>query len=116
MTKFVTLCFVLFLCCCQDVIAQIRTISNPCEIYGVVYVQSIPSRANFLVYVEQDEYLAQLRVFKEDNRLLANNVGMWYFSDNEGFADVSICFVTDRAKADFAIYYTDKEFFAGCVR
>jgi hypothetical protein len=109
-----TFCFLLL--ASQETLAQIRTISNPCEIYGVVYVQTVQSRANFLVYIEEDEYLANLRVFKETNKLLANQSGIWYFSDNEGFADFSIFFVTERSKADFIIYYTNSEFFAGCVK
>ncbi len=110
-------CLLLFSCFYSQIsLAQIQTISNPCEVFGVVYVQTIPSRADFLVYVEQDEYLANLRVFKEINKLLADRAGLWHFVEKEGFADFSVCFVEDRAKADFIIFFTDKEFFAGCVR
>lgn len=100
----------------NEIFAQIQSISNPCEIYGVVAVQSIRSRADFLVYVEEDEFLATLRVFKEENKLLANKTGMWHFVENYAFADFTIFFVDDRAIADLIIYYTDKEFFAGCVK
>jgi hypothetical protein len=96
--------------------AQTRLATSPCEIWGVIYVQPIKQRATFFVYVEKDEFLADIRVFKEDNKLNANKAGIWYFVDNEGFSDFSIHFVEDKAQADFSIYYTENEFFAGCVR
>jgi Family of unknown function (DUF6150) len=66
--------------------------------------------------VEEDEFLATLRVFKESNKLLADKAGMWHFTETHAFADFSIFFVEDRAIADVIIYYTDKEFFAGCIK
>jgi hypothetical protein len=66
--------------------------------------------------VEEDEFLATLRVFKEDNKLMATKSGMWHFTENPAFADFTIFFVEDRAIADLIIYYTEKEFFAGCVK
>lgn len=96
--------------------AQTRLTTSPCDIWGVIYVQPIKQRATFLVYVEKDEFLADVRVFKEDNKLNANKAGIWYFVNNEGFSDFSIHFVEDRAMADFSIYYTENEFFAGCVK
>jgi hypothetical protein len=116
MLKPILLLFLLFFVATHENFAQIQTITNPCEIYGVVSVQTIRSRADFLVYVEEDEFLATLRVFKEENKLLANKPGMWHFTETHAFADFSIFFVNDRALADVIIYYTDKEFFAGCVK
>lgn len=101
----------------NDIQAQIRTISNPCEIYGIVYVETIRSRADFIVYVEtEDDFLAMLRVFREDNKLFANKVGIWHFTPTQAFADFSIYITDDRAMADLIIAYTDREFMAGCIK
>jgi hypothetical protein len=117
MQKFFLFLGLLFFFMVGKMYAQIRTISNPCEVYGVVYVEKIRSRADFVVYVEQeDDFLASLRVFKEDNKLFANRAGMWCFVETQAFADFSIFLTEDRAMADFIISYTDREFMAGCVK
>ncbi len=88
---------------------------NPCDIYGVIYEEKDRRRAQFLVYVEpENEYRSNLVVFKEINATLADNKGLWYFTETRGFADYAVHFVEDRSIADFVIYYTDKPHYAGC--
>lgn len=88
---------------------------NPCDIYGQIYEEKDRKRANFLVYVEpENDYRANLVVFKESNSLMADGKGLWYFVGQRGFADYSVHFVEDRSIADFIIYYTDKPHYAGC--
>lgn len=88
---------------------------NPCDIYGQIYEEKDRQRANFLVYVEpENEYRSNLVVFKENNSLMADGKGLWYFVPQRGFADYTVHFVDDRSIADFIIYYTDKPHYAGC--
>jgi hypothetical protein len=88
---------------------------NPCDIYGQIYEEKDRRRAQFLVYIEtENEFRSNLVVFKEDNAAFADNKGLWYFTNNRGFADYAVHFVEDRSIADFVIYYTDKPHYAGC--
>jgi hypothetical protein len=88
---------------------------NPCDIYGQIYIEKDRRRANYLVYVEpNNDYRANLLVYKESSPLNADKEGLWYFVEQRGFADYTICFVEDRSIADFIIYYTDKFHQAGC--
>jgi hypothetical protein len=95
--------------------SAIRQPINPCDIYGIIYEEKDRRRAQFLVYIEpENEYRANLTVFKEINSTLADNKGLWYFTETRGFADYAVHFVEDRAIADFIIYYTEKPHYAGC--
>lgn len=85
-----------------------------CQLYGVVYVTENPNEANFKVYIEDSEAFADLVVFREDNRLMADKSGVWHISDSPAFANFSIYFERRRGLADFAIFYTDILSFAGC--
>jgi hypothetical protein len=88
---------------------------NPCDIYGQIYVEKDRKRANFLVYIEpENDYRANLVVFKEVNALMADDKGLWYFVEQRGFADYTVHFVEDKSIADFIIYYTNKPHYAGC--
>ncbi len=88
---------------------------NPCDIYGQIYIEKDRRRATYLVYIEPDnDYRANLLVYKESSPLNADKEGLWYFVEQRGFADYTICFVQDRSIADFIIYYTDKFHQAGC--
>lgn len=93
---------------------KIRLQSDPCAIFGSVYVTKNRNEANYLIFEEQNEYLSNVRVFKEDNALYADVAGKWYFTDKKGFADFFIYFVPDKATADFSVYFTENEFRAGC--
>jgi hypothetical protein len=88
---------------------------NPCDIYGQIYEEKDRRRAQFLVYVEQEnEFRSNVVVYKESNLAFADAKGLWYFTNNRGFADYAVHFVEDRSIADFVIYYTDKPHYAGC--
>ena len=90
---------------------------EPCKIYGSVYLETDPSRRNACfatVYVEPEESFADVRVFKENNKLFADKTGLWYPADNREFADYVLYLTTDRSRADFAIHYTTVRSFAGC--
>ena len=90
---------------------------EPCKIYGSVYLETDPSRRSYCfgtVYVEPEEAFADLVVFKENNKLFADNAGLWADAPARDFADYVLFVTPDRAKADFAIHYTKVRSFAGC--
>ncbi|PIB37054.1 hypothetical protein BFP72_17410 [Reichenbachiella sp. 5M10] len=89
---------------------------DPCEIYGKVYFSPDPRQADFSVYVEETESFADVIVFEEANALYADRAGHWSTVPNRGMADVYIYLERNRSLADFSIYYTDYESFAGCNR
>jgi len=89
---------------------------DPCRIHGKVYIEENPRYAHYRVYEETSETFADVIVFEEENPLYADRQGIWSFTDNRDFADVWIYFEKERNMADFAVFYTDFESFAGCNR
>ncbi|GJM29313.1 MAG: hypothetical protein DHS20C17_19480 [Cyclobacteriaceae bacterium] len=89
---------------------------DTCQLYGVVYVTENPREANFKIYIEESEAFADLVVFQEQNRLMADEPGIWYMADSPAFANFSVYIESNRGLADFAIYYTDILSFAGCKK
>jgi hypothetical protein len=88
---------------------------TPCDVFGQIYVEKDPYLATFRVFVEKNnEFNAHVVVFQETNPLFADKPGFWYFTDKCGFANYSIAYVQDRNVADFVIYFTDRELYAGC--
>lgn len=90
---------------------------EPCKIFGSVYLETDPSRRSYCygtVYVEPEEAFADLLVFKENNKLFADKVGLWAEAPARDFADYVLLVVTDRSRADFSIHYTKVRSFAGC--
>ncbi|MBO2012016.1 hypothetical protein [Hymenobacter negativus] len=90
---------------------------EPCKIYGSVYLETDPARRTYChatVYVEPEEAFADMLVFKENNRLFADKVGLWADAPARDFADYVLLVVTDRSRADFSIHYTTVRSFAGC--
>jgi len=88
---------------------------TPCDVFGQIYVEKDPYLATFRVFVEKNnEFNAHVVVFQETNPLFADKPGFWYFTDKRGFANYSIAYVQDRNVADFVIYFTDRELYAGC--
>lgn len=90
-----------------------------CQIYGAVYLERDPSRrayCAFIAYEEPDESFADLNVFKEENKLFADQQGLWYISPTRDFADYVVFVTPTRAFADFSIHYTTARTFAGCRR
>ena len=91
--------------------------SEFCQIYGAVYLERDPSRrayCAFIAYEEPEEGFADLNVFKEDNKLFADQPGLWYITPTREFADYVVFITPNRAFADFAIHYTTARTFAGC--
>lgn len=87
-----------------------------CRVFGAVYLESSPQYADYRVFVEDSEAFCDVVVFKADNRLFADRPGLWFFTETKAFADFSICFEKERGLADFTVYFTDTESFAGCNR
>lgn len=85
-----------------------------CEIFGSVYVETIRNKAHYRVYIEKDETLANLSVYKQSIDLYADKPGNWHFVDNRAFADFTIFIETQKGSQDFTISYTETESFAGC--
>lgn len=112
MISFVISLFSLFLLPDSKSLPQI----DPCDIYGKIYIEPNPRYAHFKVYEDDSEAFADMIIFEEENSLYADEVGHWSFVDDRDFADVYIYFEKDRNLADFSVYYTDYESFAGCNR
>jgi hypothetical protein len=85
-----------------------------CELRGTVYIEEYPERANFLIYEEDSEAFADMLIYETDNALFATEAGIWYFTDQKGFADFSVYFVESKGNSDFTVYFTSFESLAGC--
>jgi len=85
-----------------------------CKLYGLVFIESSPSFADYRVFVENVEGFADLIVYREPNQILANGNGLWHITDARGFADFTIFLESGRGFADFSIFYTPTRGFAGC--
>lgn len=91
---------------------------NPiiCKIYGSVYIESDPAKADFIVFVETSEAFADLMVYKQNNRLFADKAGLWYITEKRDIADFRIYLKEEKRGSDFSICYTSTESFAGCPK
>ena len=87
-----------------------------CELRGTVYIEEDPDLANFFLYEEESEAFADFLIFETDNALFATEPGVWYFTDQRGFADFTVYFAESKGQADFTVYFTTFESFAGCNR
>lgn len=86
-----------------------------CNIYGTVYIEKEnPKEANFRVFVEETEGMADVWVYKMEEKLFADKPGLWHITDKKAFADYIIYIDKNKYLADFSIYYIDVESFAGC--
>ncbi|MFY0651274.1 MAG: hypothetical protein JXQ96_04540 [Cyclobacteriaceae bacterium] len=94
--------------------ASKKPVYDPCKLFGIVYVEKNPNYAHFRVFEEETEAFADVHVFEEDNRLYADKKGIWYFTDKKEFADFYIYWEPQRGLADFTVYFTEYESFAGC--
>lgn len=100
----------------SDISKQANIQVDPCQVYGAIYIEEFPDNAQFLVFEEESEAFARIQIFEEDNRLMANESGKWYFVDERAFARYSVYFVEKKVNADFSVYFTDFESFAGCKK
>ncbi|MCB0496330.1 MAG: hypothetical protein KDC79_09350 [Cyclobacteriaceae bacterium] len=86
-----------------------------CNLYGSFFKSPTKQGADYWVYVEKEsDAFADMLIFEEENKLYADEPGVWFFVDNKGLADYSIFFTKDKSEADFTIYFTDSPTFAGC--
>jgi hypothetical protein len=72
------------------------------------------AQATYRVYLEKSEAFADLPVFKAQNLLYADRSGIWFFTETRAQATFTIAYVKERGQADFSIFFTDNEAFAGC--
>jgi hypothetical protein len=93
-----------------------RGFSQPafCQLSGPVREEKDPARATFRVFREESESFADLVVFNAENALFADKPGKWHFTDSRALAKFSVIWVEERSKADFSVYFTSTESFAGC--
>ena len=91
---------------------------NPviCKIYGSIYLEKDPKKADFIVFVETSEAFSDLMVYKQSNRLFADQAGLWYMTEKREIADFRIYLKEEKRGSDFTICYTTTESFAGCPR
>jgi hypothetical protein len=89
---------------------------NACNVFGSIYIESDPQKANVYVYVDEQNDYPDLVVYKVDARLFADKPGFWHMVDTKNFADFKVYFTDRKAFADFTIRFTDTEFFAECNR
>lgn len=88
-----------------------------CRVYGSVYLERDPKRqagTQFTIYEETEDAFANLVVYKEENKLFADEPGLWYLAPNRDFADFVIFVSPNRNLADFGVYFTKTRSFAGC--
>lgn len=88
--------------------------TEPCKLYGTVYIESSKVNADYIVYEEESEAFANMLVFTQENRLFADAPGLWYITDDRTFADFTIYLTPKKNLAHFTIHYIENESFAGC--
>ncbi|HHG85453.1 MAG TPA: hypothetical protein ENJ82_11965 [Bacteroidetes bacterium] len=95
-------------------VAEWSTDVDACSLSGAVFVEEIPSFANYQIFLEDVEAFADLLVYKEQSRSFADRPGLWYFTNNRAVADFSVAFTDVKGFADFSIFVTDFKSIAGC--
>jgi hypothetical protein len=85
-----------------------------CKLFGSVYIEKNPRAADFRVYEEDSEAFCDVKVFKVESRVYADQEGLWHITDKKAFADFSIYLEPTKGLADFSVYFIDVESFAGC--
>jgi len=88
----------------------------PCKVYGNIYLVSKADDATYRVYVEDNEYSADIVVFTENNQLLATQTGKWFFVKYIHLADYTIYLTKDRSEANFTVFFTNIDDLARCNR
>ena len=89
---------------------------DPCQIYGSVYFESSKSLAQYSVFIEDSEGFADVIVFPQEDAIYADRIGNWHITDQRAFADFILYAESTKNFADFSVYYTDIESFAGCAQ
>lgn len=89
-------------------------INGRCDIFGVIYLTEIPQEAHYRVFIEESEAFANAVIFEEENELMADRPGLWYFTDNRRFARFVVYITDNKSNSDFTIFYTDIPDYARC--
>jgi hypothetical protein len=88
---------------------------DKCKVFGAIYITKIKSEANVIVYLEESEGLADLKVFKVDNPFSATKSGLWQVTETKAMCDFVVYIEKEiKSQADFTIAFTSGEAFAGC--
>lgn len=87
---------------------------NHCQVYGSIFITSTIGNADVVVYLEEEESFSDLVVFKEDSPSLSTELGHWFITKEPQFAKYRVFITENQSEADFTIYFTDVESFAGC--
>jgi len=85
-----------------------------CELKGAVYIESVPGLADYRVRVIPSEDLADLRVFRREDKRHCDSGGQWAYTTNRAEADFSIYLEKTPVPCDILIAYTDFPGMAGC--
>lgn len=92
-------------------------LNDYCKIYGSVYLERDPkykNTASYTVFLGEEEVYANMIIYRESNKLFADDHGIWYITPTKAFAD-HILYVTDnRNLADFSVHYTTVRSYASC--
>jgi len=94
--KIITLLFLFFLFGATTISPQVDNstmvsspqLKDPCELSGLVYVETSSSFADYRVYVESVEGFADLWVYAENHPGFVRKPGHWQFTDARGLADL----------------------------
>lgn len=101
----------------ESVTSPVAVNKDYCKIYGAVYLERDPkyrNTASHTVFLGEEEAFASLVVFKEKNKLFADDAGLWYITPNKAFAD-HVLFVTEnRNLAAFSVHFTEVRSLAAC--
>lgn len=87
---------------------------DPCQLRGTVYIETVKSRADFSVYVDENSPNVDLVVCQVAKKLYADRPGLWHITTDRAIADFIIYIEKSRAGANIVIQYTPTESFAGC--
>lgn len=98
---------------CSSTIRK-RVSEDYCSTYGIIYFVDKQHQADLIIKLESDESIANMLVFKEDNRLMADTDGVWYITDNPALAKYRVFITKDAQIADFTVCYIEDRAFAGC--
>jgi hypothetical protein len=86
-----------------------------CNAFGSIYFTKNKNEAHFIIYIEESEAMADLKVFKTDSPLAATQAGLWHVTDIKPAATYIVYIETERkSMADFTVAYTTNEAFATC--
>ena len=85
-----------------------------CRVFGAIYFEKTKALADYSVFVTTTEGFADVVVYEEENHMMADDSGLWYITEERGFADYILYLEKEQGLADFSIFYTDVQAFATC--